>query len=71
MQLLKAQDEIRSIDWLSRSPESVVRTGHPAPSDQQLAALQAAATHLVARLWQFGVRQSRRPTSRRIPSTNG
>lgn len=66
---LKGQNEIRSIDWLSRSPESVVRVGRPAPSDQQLAAMQAAAARFLARLAQFGVRLFRRPASRRIQST--
>ena len=69
LELLKGQNEIRSIDWLSRSPESVVRVGRPAPSDQQRAAMQAAATRFLARLAQFGVRLFRRPASRRIQST--
>lgn len=66
---LKGQNEIRSIDWLSRSPESVVRVGRPAPSDKQLAAMQAAAGRFLARLAQLGVRLFRRPASRRIQST--
>ena len=69
LELLDGQNEIRSIDWLSRSPESVVRVGRPAPSDHQLAAMQAAAARFLARLAQFGVRLFRRPASRRVQST--
>lgn len=66
---LDGRNEIRAIDWLSRSPEFVLRVGRPAPSDQQLAAMQAAATRFLARLAQFGGRLFRRSASRRIQST--
>jgi hypothetical protein len=69
LDLLDGQNEIRSIDWLSRSPESVIRVARPAPSDQQLAAMQAAASRFLARLAQVGARLLRRPPSRRIHST--
>jgi hypothetical protein len=46
----KNQDEVRSIDWLSRSPDPLVKVERPAPSDQQLMAIQAAVIRLLARL---------------------
>ena len=45
--------EIRSIDWLSRSNETLIRLGRPAPSDAQLLALRAAALRFLARFTQF------------------
>ena len=50
----KNQGEVRSIDWLSRSPDTLVKVGRPTPSDQQLMAMQAAVIRVLAglpRLW--------------------
>lgn len=44
--------EIRSIDWLSRSNETLIRIGRPAPSDEQLLALRAAGFRFLARFKQ-------------------
>ena len=47
------QNEVRSIDWLSRSNETLIRIGRPAPSDEQLVALQVAVIRFLARLKGF------------------
>ena len=45
--------EMRSIDWLSRSNETLIRVGRPAPSDEQLLALHAAGIRFLARFTRF------------------
>lgn len=47
------QNEVRSIDWLSRSNETLIRLGRPAPSDEQLIALQVAVIRFLAKLQGF------------------
>ena len=59
-------NEVRSIDWLSRSNETLIRVGRPAPSDEQLIALQVAIVRLLARLKGFALDALRRIASRQI-----
>ena len=44
------QNEVRSIDWLSRSNETLIRIGRPAPSDEQLIALEGAVIRFLGML---------------------
>ena len=60
------QNEIRSIDWLSRSNETLIRIGRPAPSDEQLIALQGAIVRFLARLKDFALDAFRRIAGRQI-----
>ena len=43
----------RSIDWLSRSSETLIWVSRPTPSDEQLLALQATAIRFLARFKQL------------------
>jgi hypothetical protein len=54
------QNEIRSVDWLSRSPDTLIRVGRPAPSDQQLMTMQAVVARFLARLGQLRLESLRR-----------
>lgn len=60
------QYEVRSIDWLSRSNETLIRIGRPAPSYEQLIALQVAVIRFLARLKGFPLDAFRRIASRQI-----
>jgi hypothetical protein len=62
------QNEIRSIDWLSRSPDTLIRVGRPAPSDQQLTRMQAVVTRFLARLARVRLDTFRRSVIRQIQS---
>ena len=56
----QSQNEIRSIDWLSRSPDTLIRVGRPAPSDQQLKRMQVVVARFLARLGQLRLESLRR-----------
>jgi hypothetical protein len=56
----QSRNEIRSIDWLSRSPDTLIRVGRPAPSDQQLKTMQAVVARFLARLGQLRLESLRR-----------
>ena len=56
----QSRNEIRSIDWLSRSPDTLIRVGRPAPSDQQLMAMRAVVARFLARLRQLRLESLRR-----------
>jgi len=60
------QNEVRSIDWLSRSNETLIRVCRPAPSDEQLIALQVAIVRLLANLKDVALDAFRRIASRQI-----
>ena len=60
------QNEVRSIDWLSRSNETLIRIGRPVPSDEQLIALQVAIIRFLARLKDIPLDVFRRIASRQI-----
>ena len=56
----QSRNEIRSVDWLSRSPDTLIRVGRPAPSDQQLMTMQAVVARFLARLGQLRLESLRR-----------
>lgn len=56
----QSRNEIRSIDWLSRSPDTLIRVGRPAPSDEQVKTLQAVVARFLARLGQLRLDSLRR-----------
>jgi hypothetical protein len=60
------RNEVRSIDWLSRSNETLIRVGRPAPSDEQLVALQVAVVRFLERLKGLPMDAFRRIASRQI-----